>query len=200
MYIQVEPFASLVSLVRTGVPRLLLNRELVGPFKSRRRKQEDFALTDDLVTSVKGIAQSTGWLEELERMSDSDPSSSAGPSDSSHQSSNKTGHHTHQLSSTRDTASSSKPTEQLSVSYGSPLKQPHLELTRLKDSPELRHSLRKLYSSKRTDKSDEKQEGLNRSTGIIALFTKQLDYSSEGTMTTREDIVLCASISNMSIT
>ena len=113
MYIQVEPFASLVSLVRTGVPRLLLNRDLVGPFKSRRRKQEDFALTDDLVTSVKGIAQSAGWLEELERMSDSDSEPSAGPSDSSHQSSNKTGHRTHQLSSTRDTASSSKPTEQL---------------------------------------------------------------------------------------
>ena len=89
------------------------NRDLVGPFKSRRRKQEDFALTDDLVTSVKGIAQSAGWLEELERMSDSDSEPSAGPSDSSHQSSNKTGHRTHQLSSTRDTASSSKPTEQL---------------------------------------------------------------------------------------
>ena len=200
MYIQVEPFASLVSLVRTGVPRLLLNRDLVGPFKSRQRKQEDFALTDDLVTSVKGIAQSAGWLEELERMSDSDPSSSAGPSDSSHQSSNKTGHHTHQLSSTCDTTSSS---EQLSVSYSSPFKQPHLKLTRLKDSPELRQSLRKLYSSKITDRSDEKQEGQNRSTGVRALFTKQLDYSSdssEGTMTTREDVVLCASISNMSIT
>ena len=84
-----------------------------------------------------------------------------------------------------------------------PLKQPHLKLTRLKDSPELQYSLRKLYSSKRTDRSDEKQEGQNRSSGVRALFTKQLDYSSdssEGTMTTREDVVLCASISNMSIT
>jgi len=197
----VEPFASLVSLVRTGVPRLLLNRELVGPFKSRRRKQEDFALTDDLITSVKGIARSAGWLEELERLSDSDPEPSAGPSDSSRQSSNKAGYHTHHLStSTCDIASSS---EQLSISYSSPFKQPHLKLTRLKDSPELRHSLRKLYSNKRTDRSDEKQEGQSRSTGVRDLFTKQLDYSSdssEGIMTTREDFVLCASISNMSIT
>jgi len=193
----VEPFASLVSLVRTGVPRLLLNRELVGPFKSRRRKQEDFALTDDLVTSVKGIAQSAGWLEELERLNDSDPESSTGPSGSSHESSSKTDHH---LSSTCETASSSKPNEQLSVSCSSPFKEPHLKLTKLKDSPELRHSLRKLYSSKRTDRSD---EGQSRSTGIRALFTKQLDYSSdssEETMTTRDDIVLCASISNMNIT
>ena len=184
--------------MRSGVPRLLLNRELVGPFNSRQRKQQDFALTDDLVTSVKRIAQFAGWLEELERISDNDHRGpSAGPSDGSHQSSSKPDL---KLSSTCDSALSSRSTEELSVSYSSPLKQPHLKLTRLKDSPELRHSLRKLYSSKRTEKSDEKQEGQNRSAIVRALFTKQLDYSSDSSEGTREDIVLCSSISNMSIT
>ncbi len=58
---QVEPFASLASRTRPGVPRLLLNRELVGPFKQHRRRPSDHAITGDLVDSVRELARAIGW-------------------------------------------------------------------------------------------------------------------------------------------
>jgi len=61
----VEPFASLVTLPRLRVPRLLLNRELVGPFKHRLKRRTDVAVTGDLVVSVKELARLAGWECEL---------------------------------------------------------------------------------------------------------------------------------------
>lgn len=67
--LQVEPFASLVTLSSGSVPRLLLNRELVGPFKHRGRgRPTDVAVTGDLVESVMGLARGAGWEGELREL------------------------------------------------------------------------------------------------------------------------------------
>ena len=64
--VQVEPFASLATLSRHSVPRVLLNRELVGPFQSSRCRHTDVAVSGDVVESVKVLVQGAGWGAELE--------------------------------------------------------------------------------------------------------------------------------------
>ncbi len=66
--LQVEPFASLCTLLRFDVPRLLVNRELVGPFRHGRKRVTDVALTGDLVESVREIAAQAGWTAELQHL------------------------------------------------------------------------------------------------------------------------------------
>ena len=56
--VQVEPFASLVTLPRHTVPRVLLNRELVGPFRSSRCRLTDVAVSGDMVESVRNSRRS----------------------------------------------------------------------------------------------------------------------------------------------
>lgn len=202
-----EPFASLASLPRSGVPRLLLNRELVGPFKSRRRKQEDFALTGDLVTSVKDISRLAGWLDELEKLS-GNSSKNDEPSCSHGLTSSNTGgdssSRTVKLQTSDEEGSSIDYSQSPDLScrpiihphtYTSPLKEPHLILTKLKDSPELQQSLRKLNKQTEAGPTIEQQSNRN-------LFTQRLDGTADKKEPTSEDddVILCASISNMSIT
>lgn len=47
------------------MPRLLLNRELVGPFKQRHKRATDLAMTGDLVESVEELVRAAGWEGEL---------------------------------------------------------------------------------------------------------------------------------------
>lgn len=61
-----EPFASLVNSVRYNVPRVLFNRELVGPFSERRKRPWDVACAGDLTESVCKLVDLIGWTEELE--------------------------------------------------------------------------------------------------------------------------------------
>ncbi|XP_028256770.1 NAD-dependent protein deacetylase sirtuin-3-like isoform X2 [Parambassis ranga] len=63
----VEPFASLAGAVRSSVPRLLINRDLVGPFASSRRNQ-DVAQLGDLVSGVQALVDALGWTQELEAL------------------------------------------------------------------------------------------------------------------------------------
>lgn len=65
---QVEPFASLCTLPRFDIPRLLINRELVGPFRHGRKRITDVALTGDLVDTVREIAALAGWTAELQHL------------------------------------------------------------------------------------------------------------------------------------
>lgn len=65
---QVEPFASLATLSRHTVPRVLLNRELVGPFQSQRCRPTDVAMIGDLVESVRVLVEGAGWSGELEEI------------------------------------------------------------------------------------------------------------------------------------
>ena len=206
-----EPFASLASLPRSGVPRLLLNRELVGPFKSRRRKPDDFALTGDLVTSVKEISQLAGWLEELERMnsttvsvSNDSPSSSHGPASSNIGGDNYACSVNLQTSEESSSILGCSYSPELSYkpivhphSYSSPHKEPHIMLTKLKDSPELQRSLRKLNKQTEAAIKSTTEQNIN-----AKLFTQRLDgpLDNRKERASDDDVILCASISNMSIT
>ncbi|XP_042521482.1 NAD-dependent protein deacetylase sirtuin-3, mitochondrial isoform X3 [Dipodomys spectabilis] len=62
--LEVEPFASLSEAVRSSVPRLLINRELVGPFAWCPRSR-DVAQLGDVVHSVEKLVDLLGWTEEL---------------------------------------------------------------------------------------------------------------------------------------
>lgn len=61
---QVEPFASLSEAVRSSVPRLLMNRDMVGPLAWRPRSR-DVVQLGDLVHSVERLVELLGWTEEM---------------------------------------------------------------------------------------------------------------------------------------
>lgn len=61
---QVEPFASLSEAVRSSVPRLLMNREVVGPLAWCPRSR-DVVQLGDLVHSVERLVELLGWTEEM---------------------------------------------------------------------------------------------------------------------------------------
>lgn len=63
---QVEPFASLATMTRFDVPRILINREVVGPFKYQRRRTKDVVMTGDLVDKITELVTLAGWEEELQ--------------------------------------------------------------------------------------------------------------------------------------
>lgn len=60
----VEPFANIVNKCQNDVPRLLLNREAVGPFKNLRRKK-DIAILGNLSESIDLLVQMLGWEQDL---------------------------------------------------------------------------------------------------------------------------------------
>ncbi|KAM3625380.1 uncharacterized protein V6R79_011226 [Siganus canaliculatus] len=65
--LEVEPFASLAGAVRGSIPRLLINRDLVGPFAWRRRAQ-DVAQLGDVVGGVQALVDAVGWTQELKAL------------------------------------------------------------------------------------------------------------------------------------
>lgn len=65
--LQVEPFASLAGAVRNSVPRLLINRDLVGPFAWRRRPH-DVVQLGDVVTGVQALVDALGWTRDLDAL------------------------------------------------------------------------------------------------------------------------------------
>ncbi|CAF94800.1 unnamed protein product, partial [Tetraodon nigroviridis] len=62
--LEVEPFASLAGAVRASVPRLLINRDLVGPFAWRRRPG-DVVQLGDVVSGVQELVDAVGWRREM---------------------------------------------------------------------------------------------------------------------------------------
>lgn len=62
---QVEPFASLSEAVGASVPRLLINRDLVGTFAWRPRSR-DVVQLGDVVHSVERLVELLGWTKELQ--------------------------------------------------------------------------------------------------------------------------------------
>ncbi|XP_069084457.1 NAD-dependent protein deacetylase sirtuin-3-like isoform X2 [Pleurodeles waltl] len=66
--LEIEPFASLVNSVRPNVPRLLLNRHLVGPFKKKPLKNTDVADIGELTDSTTKFAQALRWATEIEEL------------------------------------------------------------------------------------------------------------------------------------
>lgn len=65
---QVEPFASLAGAVRSPVSRLLINRDLVGPFAWGSPRHNDVAEVGDVVSGVKKLVELLGWMQELEAL------------------------------------------------------------------------------------------------------------------------------------
>ncbi|KAG7242710.1 hypothetical protein INR49_020085, partial [Caranx melampygus] len=63
--LRVEPFASLAGAVRSSVPRLLINRDVVGPFTWGRRPQ-DVVQLGDVVSGVQALVDALGWTQELD--------------------------------------------------------------------------------------------------------------------------------------
>ena len=61
----VQPFASLPSLCAEGVPRLLINKEVVGGIGSR---PDDVVLLGDCDDGVRQLAKALGWDEELQHL------------------------------------------------------------------------------------------------------------------------------------
>ena len=45
-----------------------MNREVVGPFKHRKKRSTDVTVTGDLVQGVWRVAEEAGWLVELEEL------------------------------------------------------------------------------------------------------------------------------------
>ncbi|XP_044281963.1 NAD-dependent protein deacetylase sirtuin-3, mitochondrial isoform X2 [Varanus komodoensis] len=64
---RVEPFASLAGAVRASVPRVLINRDLVGPF-AYQPQHSDVAELGDVIRGVKKVVELLGWKEELEEL------------------------------------------------------------------------------------------------------------------------------------
>ncbi|XP_037338395.2 NAD-dependent protein deacetylase sirtuin-3, mitochondrial isoform X1 [Pungitius pungitius] len=64
---EVEPFASLAGAVGGSVPRLLINRDPVGPFAGRRRAR-DVVRLGDVVEGVRALVDALGWTRELEAL------------------------------------------------------------------------------------------------------------------------------------
>lgn len=62
-----EPFASLAGAVRASVPRLLINRDLVGPFAFRRRPG-DVVQLGDVVGGVQELVAAIGWRQEMDAL------------------------------------------------------------------------------------------------------------------------------------
>ncbi|XP_038044293.1 NAD-dependent protein deacetylase sirtuin-3-like [Patiria miniata] len=65
--LEVQPFASIINSARGYVPRLLINREAVGPFaRPRSGRFNDVAVTGDLMECVQKFARVLGWKKALE--------------------------------------------------------------------------------------------------------------------------------------
>ncbi|XP_074129193.1 NAD-dependent protein deacetylase sirtuin-3, mitochondrial isoform X3 [Sminthopsis crassicaudata] len=62
---RVEPFASLSEASRRSVPRVLINRELVGPFAWRPR-HNDVAQLGDIIGGVERLVKALGWTKEIQ--------------------------------------------------------------------------------------------------------------------------------------
>ncbi|KAH8762958.1 DHS-like NAD/FAD-binding domain-containing protein [Hyaloscypha finlandica] len=63
--LSVQPFASLPQFASEAVPRVLINKEIVGDFGSR---PDDVVVLGDCDEGVKKLADALGWRDELESM------------------------------------------------------------------------------------------------------------------------------------
>ncbi|XP_078077204.1 NAD-dependent protein deacetylase sirtuin-3 [Mustelus asterias] len=66
--LEIEPFASIVNSVQPHIPRLLLNRNAVGPFKQIPLKRTDVRKLGDLIDSVRLLVKLVGWITDLDEL------------------------------------------------------------------------------------------------------------------------------------
>ncbi|XP_056134237.1 NAD-dependent protein deacetylase sirtuin-3, mitochondrial isoform X3 [Lampris incognitus] len=79
--LEVEPFASLAGAVRGSVPRLLINRDLVGPFGLGATRPNDVVQLGDVVSGVQALADALGWTRELGTLMAAGTGKVAGPTE-----------------------------------------------------------------------------------------------------------------------
>ncbi|XP_014430615.2 NAD-dependent protein deacetylase sirtuin-3, mitochondrial isoform X1 [Pelodiscus sinensis] len=65
--LEVQPFASLADAVRSSIPRVLINRDLVGPF-AYQPQYNDVALLGDVVSGVEKFVELMAWKEEMQEL------------------------------------------------------------------------------------------------------------------------------------
>ncbi|XP_043371668.1 NAD-dependent protein deacetylase sirtuin-3, mitochondrial isoform X3 [Dermochelys coriacea] len=65
--LEVQPFASLADAVRSSIPRVLINRDLVGPF-AYQPQYNDVALLGDVISGVETFVELMGWKEEMQEL------------------------------------------------------------------------------------------------------------------------------------
>ncbi|KAJ9574344.1 hypothetical protein L9F63_026012, partial [Diploptera punctata] len=63
--LEVYPFASVADAVWHDIPRLLLNRNVVGSFGLR---EQDAVITGDIIESIKSLALALDWMDDLEKL------------------------------------------------------------------------------------------------------------------------------------
>ena len=68
--LSVQPFSSLIHQVRENVPRVLINKEAVGPFRFCNMSCcfRDVLIQGDCDEGVKALCAELGWMEELEAL------------------------------------------------------------------------------------------------------------------------------------
>ncbi|XP_056373277.1 NAD-dependent protein deacetylase sirtuin-3-like isoform X2 [Hyla sarda] len=66
--LEIEPFANMVNAVRLNVPRLLMNRDLVGPFKKKPLKSTDVAELGELCDVTRTFVSALNWQTDLEEL------------------------------------------------------------------------------------------------------------------------------------
>ena len=76
--LEVYPFAGLVEEVRKSAPRILINREVVGPFVKRRKRPNDVVVKGDIVEGVRYLARLLGWTEAIEMLLSQEKSGKSG--------------------------------------------------------------------------------------------------------------------------
>ncbi|XP_052243513.1 uncharacterized protein LOC127853233 isoform X2 [Dreissena polymorpha] len=62
--LEVQPFAGIIDTVRQSVPRILFNREAVGPFRYNGRPQ-DVVAAGDLIEEMVKFAGQVGWTQDM---------------------------------------------------------------------------------------------------------------------------------------
>lgn len=67
--LEVEPFSNIVKLCRNNVPRLLMNRNSVGPFQAKiNNRKKDLQILGDLISCVEFFVEKLGWTMDLENL------------------------------------------------------------------------------------------------------------------------------------
>ncbi|XP_063784516.1 NAD-dependent protein deacetylase sirtuin-3-like isoform X2 [Pseudophryne corroboree] len=66
--LEIEPFANIVNSVRPNVPRLLMNRDAVGPFKTKPMKSTDVVQLGELCDVTRKFLKALNWQTDMEEV------------------------------------------------------------------------------------------------------------------------------------
>ncbi|XP_075715981.1 NAD-dependent protein deacetylase sirtuin-3-like [Rhinoderma darwinii] len=73
--LEIEPFANIVNAVRQNVPRLLINRDLVGPFRENPLRSTDVVELGELCDVIRKFVSALNWQMDMDEVLKSQSSS-----------------------------------------------------------------------------------------------------------------------------